>query len=167
MTIQFWQHFTVCLSLQCMYSRDERGGVGWKSTKPPRRYKYQLHPEMLRIPGGLWGVARESSCHRRTAVLCVQTNGHWALWDTCTHKYKAFDFCSFAREKRVACLWYKTKGQSCKGVQREKLPELVNVTERYVLSFRVLNNPLNSIPALQIHTEKQKIKEENKGHTQR
>ena len=40
-----------------------------------------------------------------------------------------------------------------------KLPELVNVTERNVLSFRVLNNPLNSIPTLQIHTEKQEIKE--------
>lgn len=49
-----------------------------------------------------------------------------------------------------------------KGEQREELPELVNVTERYILSFRVLNNPLNSIPALQIHTEKQKIKGDKK-----
>lgn len=46
-------------------------------------------------------------------------------------------------------------------MQRKELPELVNVTERYVLSFRVLNNPLNSIPTLQIHTEKQKITEES------
>lgn len=35
-------------------------------------------------------------------------------------------------------------------------PALVNVTERYIFSFRVLNNPLNSIPALQIHREKER-----------
>lgn len=46
--------------------------------------------------------------------------------------------------------------------QGEELPELVNVTERYVLSFRVLNNPLNSIPALQFHTEKQEVKDDAK-----
>lgn len=39
----------------------------------------------------------------------------------------------------------------------KELPELVNITERYVLSFRVLNNPLNGIPTLQIYTERQGI----------
>lgn len=37
------------------------------------------------------------------------------------------------------------------------------MSKRYVFTFRVLNNPLNSIPALQVHTETQR--EEFRGHS--
>lgn len=121
---------------------------------------------MLRIPVGLWGVAWESSRHCRAAVLCMQTNEHWAVCDTCIHMIYSIRICSFEREReKSGILIINTEWQSCKGKRRrEELPELVNVTERYVFSFRVLNNPLNRIPTLQIHTEKQKFKE---GHKQR
>lgn len=48
--------------------------------------------------------------------------------------------------------------ESCEERQKEELPALVNVTERNIFSFRVLNNPLNSIPTLQIHREKERLK---------
>lgn len=71
------------------------------------------------------------------------------------------------REKKASISYNNLVKLTGKGVQREELPELVNVTERDVLSFRVLNNPLNSIPTLQIHTEKQKIKEDTKAGDRR
>lgn len=57
----------------------------------------------------------------------------------------------------------KNEEESCEERQKEELPALVNVTERNIFSFRVLNNPLNSIPTLQIHREKErKVKNKTK-----